>query len=180
MSPHVLLNSIASTEDPNSLHEFCSVCPKTTHCCFRASTIVVLPKEAETISQRTMSSELLQKEEDGLFTIVKKSGEACPFLTANGLCGIYDIRPIDCRSWPLTLNKELKPEKYVMDAACLAVQNGGLSRDFIQASKIVLSHIEPTSRNSFIRLVHRDNLPLKAFGEPPSGADNDDYSEPTR
>jgi hypothetical protein len=125
-----------------------------------------------------MSREWLQKEDNGLFTIVKKSGEACPFLTANGLCGIYDIRPIDCRSWPLTLNREaLEEESYLVDAECPATQKSGLSEDFIQASKLVLGRIEPASRNSFVQLVHRDNLPLKPFVRPSKGVENDEDSD---
>ncbi len=39
-------------------------------------------------------------EEDGGWTIVRTDAPQCPFLRADQTCGVYPVRPMQCRSWP--------------------------------------------------------------------------------
>lgn len=151
--------------DKNCLYEFCKSCSKDRHCCFRASTIVVLPDEASRIIERTGRKDYLLDESDGLLTILKLR-DRCPFLTAERLCGIYDIRPIDCRSWPITLSlcPELSKDiKYIIDMGCPAAQQNALSNEFISAAKQILGKIDLSIRLNFIKLVYRDQYSLPLF-----------------
>lgn len=143
--------------DDNSLYSHCRNCPKETHCCYRAPTIVVLPNEAAKLIERTKRPDLFVPEEGGLYSIKKTTGSPCPFLTKDNLCGVYDIRPIDCRSWPLTLNLATETKGDLLeDADCPAVQNGALTARFVQAARKTLSKIPVLLRSFFVKLVHRD------------------------
>jgi Fe-S-cluster containining protein len=147
----------AAKTDPNSLYFHCRICPKENHCCYRAPTIVVLPEEAKLLLERTGRPDLLIDEGDGFFSIKKAPGEPCPFLTEERLCGVYGIWPIDCRSWPLTLNVAANPqEQLVEDLGCPPVQQRQLSRGFEQAAQLILSKIPEKYRKKFVSLVHRD------------------------
>jgi Fe-S-cluster containining protein len=152
--------------DPNSLYSFCKDCPPNVHCCFRAMTIVVLPKEAEKIIARTGRSDLLRQEEHGLFTIKKEKNRGCPFLTPNRLCSIYDIRPTDCRSWPLTMDQKANPRgTYLVDVKCPAAESAHLEKKFCDAARKSLNAIPVTLRRTFVNLVYRDFdvLPMKPY-----------------
>ena len=147
----------AAKKDPNSLYAHCKVCPKESHCCYRAPTIVVLPEEHKAIVERTHRPNAFVKESTGFFTIKKAPGEPCPFLTEERLCSVYDIRPIDCRSWPLTLNRAANPEKQLLeDLDCPPVRRGLLSHKFEKAAQAILSKIPEKYREKFVQLVHRD------------------------
>lgn len=147
----------AARRDPNSLYFHCRICPKENHCCYRAPTIVVLPEEAKLLVERTGRADLLIDEGDGFFSIKKEPGEPCPFLTEERLCGVYDIRPIDCRSWPLTLNATANPQEQLLeDLDCPPVQQRALSKGFEKASQVILSKIPEKYRRRFVELVHRD------------------------
>jgi Fe-S-cluster containining protein len=152
--------------DPSSLYHICRSCPPKRHCCFRAATIVVLPEEAVRIVARTGAPDLLNREDDGLYTIKKVQGLACPFLTPDRLCGIYDIRPTDCHSWPLTMDKSANPHgNYLVDADCPAADNAHLEKKFCKAARRSLEHIPANLRQTFVKLVYRDFhiLPLQPY-----------------
>ena len=160
MKGHLSCAEATAATDLTSLYDSCKVCPKSSHCCYRASTIVVLPNEAKMIIERVGSNEYLNTEANGIFTISKKAGEACPFLTVDGLCGIYDIRPTDCRSWPITFDRASARHQYVCDMGCPAVQENTLQSEFVEAAQRVLQQIDSNLRSCFVELVHRDALPL--------------------
>lgn len=167
-----MLEIIKGVAEPTSLYQHCKTCIEDRHCCFRASTIVVLPGEAEKIIEETGRADLLQEEENGLFTIVKELGKPCPFLSPGRLCTIYPYRPVDCKSWPLTLDD---PESagYVVDLGCPAAEASALDSRFIAAAVDMLSAIDPAKRSTFVKLVHRDPLPLQSIELSAEPADND-------
>jgi Fe-S-cluster containining protein len=116
-----------------------------------------LPEEAKLLIERTGRPELLIDEGEGFFSIKKAPGAPCPFLTEERLCGVYDIRPIDCRSWPLTLNATASPQEQLLeDLDCPPVQQRALSKGFEKASQVILSTIPEKHRERFVELVHRD------------------------
>jgi len=154
--------------DALSLRRHCKTCPNELHCCSRATTIVVLPDEAEMITARTNKPSLLVRDESGLFTVAKAPYRPCPFLTSDRLCGIYDIRPTDCKSWPLTL-ADHNSTKLLVDTACPASRLS-LSADFVAAASERLFTVPSDMRADYIRLVHRDSLPLALYGETSTGA----------
>ena len=69
---------------------------------------IMLPFELEYIVEKASSDRELIHETSIEFTdenVINigfmTSEKPCPFLTKQNKCGIYDIRPIDCRSFPL-------------------------------------------------------------------------------
>ncbi len=149
--------TVAAPHDPNSLYHVCKSCPKSNHCCHRATTIVALPHEAQTIIEHTGRRDLLIAQSSGLYTIRKEIGKPCPFLTPTGLCSIYEIRPTDCRSWPITLAKKINGAQYSVDSVCPAVARNELSATFLHAATDALGRVHPEMQKEYISLVHRDH-----------------------
>lgn len=46
-----------------------------------------------------VGSPITRNEETTSYVLEGKLGEPCPFLTASNRCGIYDIRPVTCRTY---------------------------------------------------------------------------------
>lgn len=154
--------SFFSPPDLDSISENCATCPTSKHCCYRAKTIVVLNDEAEAILNITENKATLIRQNEHFFVIKKEAGEACPFLTVQGACGIYDVRPRDCRSWPITYNNPPKHGHYSTDSNCPAVVSDILPGEFIEHSIKTLWTIPKQARASFATAIHLDKavLPL--------------------
>jgi Fe-S-cluster containining protein len=43
------------------------------------------------------------------WTVINPGHATCPFLTEEGGCGVYPVRPMQCRTWPFWA-ENLKPE----------------------------------------------------------------------
>ncbi len=87
-------------------------CPKAKTATDNASAVghvaIMLPFEMEYIRAKTpISSATLQlapvefTADISVDIAYTTSASPCPFLTHNNACGIHDIRPLDCRSFPL-------------------------------------------------------------------------------
>lgn len=54
-----------------------------------------------------------------------KDPDRCPILTADGLCGCRDVRPVICRVWGVTETMQCpwgcKPERYLTEAEAFAL-----------------------------------------------------------
>ena len=112
-----------STADRVGSVEECSSCPGSTNCCYRAKNIVVLPHEREKIiAANGDESAFRWLPRQKFYVIEKQDGMPCPFLTQYNRCGIYELRPLDCRTWPLTYSP--KDGTYFADTECPAVKLG--------------------------------------------------------
>lgn len=76
----------------------CAGCCKTISPRFKTPDIVRISKFLG-MKQGDMIETYLRLDEDGDY-VVKKS--PCPFLGADNYCGIYEVRPGDCRNYPYT------------------------------------------------------------------------------
>lgn len=150
--------------DLDSISDHCATCPSSKHCCYRAKTIVVLRDEVERIIDATRRPEVLEKQCDDVYIIKKDAGQPCPFLTPHGTCGIYDIRPRDCRTWPITHADPPRHGHYSADSNCPAVAADVLPSEFLEHAIKTLWSIPKPMRAKYAQLVHRDEavLPLKA------------------
>lgn len=148
--------------DLDSITEHCATCPTANHCCYRAKTIVVLKDEVERIVQLTGRLDVLECVGDDLHIIKKSAGQPCPFLTKHDTCGIYDVRPRDCRSWPITHADPPLHGHYSADSNCPAVEEHALPSEFLEHAIKTLWSVPKPMREKFANLVHRDDavLPL--------------------
>ena len=76
----------------------CANCCKTISPRFKTPDIVRISKWLG-MKQSDFIETYLRLDEDGDY-VVKKS--PCPFLDADNFCGIYDVRPGDCKNYPYT------------------------------------------------------------------------------
>ena len=55
----------------------------------------------------------------------------CPFFE-EPFCSVYQKRPVDCRTYPVSIDLEGEKVVYVIDMNCPAVRKGLVSKRFIQ------------------------------------------------
>ena len=88
-----------------------------------AKNIVVLPHEREKIiAANGDESAFRWLPRQKFYVIEKQDGMPCQFLTQYNRCGIYELRPLDCRTWPLTYSP--KDGTFYADTECPAVKLG--------------------------------------------------------
>lgn len=77
----------------------CSKCPAL--CCTVAGEVDITPTEADIISTVTgkPTKDFVMPVENGRLIIRKGTGLACPFLSSQYNCSIYDYRPETCRKY---------------------------------------------------------------------------------
>lgn len=148
--------------DSDSISEACAECPVERHCCYRVATIVVSGPERRLIEERVASPGLFEDQGQGLFKIRKEAGEPCPFLSVHDSCTIYDVRPKDCRSWPLTHQSPPRHGHFSADSLCPEIESQSLPAEFIESAVSTLISIPSRDAAYFAELVHRDEnvLPL--------------------
>lgn len=89
---------------------FCEKCPASGNCCSRArpngevDSPVLLPKDLKQIEEYTgeiaNSFSLVRNELSDSLRFLKTGTKGCCF-HEDGKCGIYQVRPLDCRLFPL-------------------------------------------------------------------------------
>ena len=148
--------------DSDSISDDCARCPSERHCCYRAGTIVVSEAERRQIQERHGASSLFEDQGQGLYKIQKEAGKPCPFLSEHDACSIYDVRPKDCRSWPLTHQSPPRHGHFSADSLCPEIEAGTLRPEFIESAVSTLTSIPNRDATFFAELVHRDEnvLPL--------------------
>lgn len=92
--------------------DFCSDCPAHSHCCRRIrihgemEPPFLSQAEAELIAQRTAGKiidfAILQGDSAGQHLAIKALDGKCHFYR-NGICTIYELRPLDCRLFPFDI-----------------------------------------------------------------------------
>jgi Fe-S-cluster containining protein len=94
-------------EEVNRLHEeafryidckSCANCCKTTSPIFKERDIVTLAKHFK-LRPSQFTSQYLHLDADGDYVL---NAAPCPFLGADNLCKVYDVRPQACRGYPHT------------------------------------------------------------------------------
>ena len=151
-----------SRADSDSISEACARCPIDRHCCYRVGTIVVSDAERRSIEERHGATDFFEDQGQGLFKIRKEAGKPCPYLSEHDACSIYDVRPLDCRSWPLTHQSPPRHGHFSADSVCPEIESGALDPEFIESAISTLTSIPRKDVTFFAELVHRDEnvLPL--------------------
>ncbi len=123
---------------------FCKVCPK--NCCYIGS-VNILPDEYTKIVERTGRKDVFKKVKD-YYIIDKKKGVPCPFLKKDGFtCSIQDIKPTDCKVWPLYFNDKGEVEENTISPDCPA--NKFFTEDYIDELRNDLNNVPENLRKIF-------------------------------
>lgn len=91
---------------------------------------------------------------------LKKIGSQCVFLSGEGRCTIYAVRPEACRRFPLSYDYETK--KMISDQACINLSEKPENNEWMDATRIAL-HSE-NERMRDIALLMLDPLRVAAIG----------------
>src|SRR5436309_525118 len=88
----------------------CSSCPVNTKCCRHADPPDLVAHDLRLISRSPAARNIafhedLPEELRPLRKMARRSSGECIFLTDDRQCAIYDIRPLDCRLFPLDLTE---------------------------------------------------------------------------
>jgi Fe-S-cluster containining protein len=123
---------------------FCKACPR--NCCYIGA-VNVLPGEYRQIVERTGREDVFKPHND-YYIIDKKKGEPCPFLGRDGVtCTIQDIKPADCKVWPLYFDERGEPEHNLISPACPA--HAFLPENYIQTLRNDLREIPENLREDY-------------------------------
>lgn len=106
----------------------CSSCQ--TNCC-RKFYAVLLPEEEEEFMDVSFT---VNTERGEVRCIGSNFGKPCPFLSPEGMCTIYENRPLDCRLWPVMVYIDFKSREKVvyLDMDCPAVREGKIPRELVE------------------------------------------------
>jgi Fe-S-cluster containining protein len=108
--------------------DFCSECDK--RCCSRP---VVLPEERENIimaARLGFFQRMRIFEKRGDYYIIR--GETCPFLK-EGKCSIEEVRPLNCRIFPVALAHQGKDAEWTVSPECPSCND--VPYEFIERAK---------------------------------------------
>jgi len=116
------------SDGKKGIKDFCSKCDM--RCCARA---VVLPEERENIIKAAklgffQSRRVFSKR--GKYYMIK--GDPCPFLKENA-CSIYDVRPLNCRIFPLVLTHQGKDAEWDLSPDCPGFKS--VPYEFVEEAK---------------------------------------------
>lgn len=135
---------VNESSEPFDVFPYCKVCPK--NCCYIGA-VNVLPDEYDRIIKRTGKKEVF-KQVGTYYMIDKKKGTPCPFLKKDGVtCSIQDIKPTDCKVWPIYFNNKGSIEQNTISHSCPA--NVFFSKDYIESLRKGLADIPVELRKEF-------------------------------
>jgi Fe-S-cluster containining protein len=116
-------------QEDTAVKDFCKDCDK--RCCMMA---VVLPEERKRIIKAQKMGFFHRRkvfESRGKYHIIK--GDPCHFLGKDGNCMIEDIKPLNCRVFPLVLSHMGKDAGWTVSVECPACRK--VPMQFIEHAK---------------------------------------------
>lgn len=118
---------------------FGSICATCKDNCCKKYYAVLLPEEEKLIEHTFEVSTPL----GNVKAVGSRNGKPCPYLDDKGFCKIYNLRPFDCRVWPLTVYYDFeKDEKVIyLDMECPAVAEDKIPKELIDKMLDVLKNI---------------------------------------
>ncbi|MDM7275447.1 MAG: YkgJ family cysteine cluster protein [Thermoprotei archaeon] len=110
---------------------FGSICKGCTVNCCRRFYAVLLDDEEEEFKD---VADTIETPLGRVRTLGNPKGGICPFLTREGLCGIYEKRPLDCRLWPLMVHYDFEKDEYIiiLDLECPAAAENKIPQELLE------------------------------------------------
>lgn len=126
-----------------SLYGVCKTCVN--NCCY-SSVVNVLPEERDLIVSRTGRADDFKLSAEGIIQINNSSVGPCVFLnTQDHTCTINDIKPFECKIYPLMSTED--DDKFVMGSNCPA--EARLSENYIKTAKLLTASVPSYIRAKF-------------------------------
>lgn len=132
--------------DDLSLGQYCKACPR--HCCY-IGPVNTSEEEYVNIVEATSNKEAFAIDvKTGVIQINNEVGEPCHFLNNDGkTCSIHDIKPAECRAYPLLMGKEGNVKESYLAINCPV--SASLSQSFINQAQIELEKVPEKERRSY-------------------------------
>ena len=131
-----------------SLKNYCKACPKS--CCF-SGLVNISKEEYELILQKTGKKDAFTTNKNGIIQIDNKVGNPCHFLANDGYtCTIQDIKPYECRAYPVYFGKNGNLDELIISSKCPASKF--IDDDYMVEAKKVLSNIPLEKRLEYFSI----------------------------
>jgi len=117
-------------------------------CCENRTPPILLPNERKLIKGKASKEFTFGKE------IAMPKGLCCFF--KEPFCSVYLKRPVDCRTYPVSVDFENGKTVYLIDRNCPAVKKGLVSKRFIQKAIKLWTQANPTQK-WISEYINRDN-----------------------
>lgn len=130
-----------------SLLDICKKCGS--RCCKEPGPPVVFPEEVERIREFCQSKGLgdhIEKVEGEEFYTIPRRGKPCPYLDSEDRCSIQDVKPLDCRVYPIGLTDSLRTG---ISTTCPA--KNLLTSEYTGKAKSMLNTLSPGQMEAFVR-----------------------------
>lgn len=120
--------------------DFGNICKSCNINCCKRFYAVLLPEEEGIFEHEFEVETPLGK----VKAIGSKNEMPCPYLDEKGLCRVYNIRPFDCRAWPVMLYYDFeKDEKVVyLDMDCPAAKENKIPKELLDKIVEVIKGID--------------------------------------
>lgn len=145
-------------KDNLSLYKLCQECG--VKCCIEPGPPIVFTEEIDKIkiylNTHNLENNIIKVKGEG-FYIIPRDENGCPYLK-DGSCEIQEVKPLDCRKYPLGLDKELN---IGVSVSC-PVKNK-LPNDFITEALKLINNLTNQQKTDLARF-HSSNYvtePLK-------------------
>lgn len=131
-----------------NLHNFCKSCPSS--CCYLGP-ISISDEARRAIEKKTgITDVFVTNEKTGVIEIDNKKGEACHFLSNDGItCTIQDIKPVECQTYPLLIGNLGSVEDSFLSKNCPVIDM--LPTGFIKEAKERLKQIPKEKRFEYFK-----------------------------
>ena len=142
---------------------FCEKCGG--RCCRLPCKALLLPKDIERIAKFTFREDFYTKWRN-LYTLRQRRGRCIFHDVSTGLCSIYQARPLDCKTYPLTyrIDELTKEVTWHLDRSCPAARLQEQSW-IAWAKKLILDELTKLKKNEYKYLmfhIHRKKKKRKA------------------
>ncbi|NQU99012.1 YkgJ family cysteine cluster protein [Candidatus Woesearchaeota archaeon] len=132
--------------DPLSLYDICQECENA--CCTEPGPPYVFEEEIDSIINLGKGNFLVKVEGEDYYTIPRPNG--CPYLEG-GDCSINEVKPKDCKIYPIGFTLDLKPG---ISVDCPA--KDVLSEEFIEAALNIIETLTPIQKRILQETSFRD------------------------
>lgn len=137
-----------------SLNNSTEICIQCGSKCCKSTPPALTSQDTRRIREQTPHKNWLHKMKNGAFVISKKpNSQECIFLADNGLCNIYEFRPLDCKLFPFFVKiQEKNPGTFNIEWRvwfCPLTNKFGLEQLYNNARLIVIQILKDQPETLF-------------------------------
>lgn len=142
--------------------DFKRICPACARCC-KVSPIL-LPEERDRLMEKLNLSQDDFRNRGGVYQLKNTLENCCPFLWY-GRCRIQDIKPIDCRIWPIYFIPMGERFDLALGLDCIITERGEMAFEFIEFARSEIMKIPEKLRTRMYFVTLSDGFSIKPLKE---------------